>query len=515
MPSMTLARLVAALCWFMIFTVNSPPVTFAGEPAVRPGPEKLAQILSSFERYAESSMKQWEVPGMAISIVEEGKIIYKKGFGVKTAGGSEPVTENTVFQIGSTSKAFTGALMAILVDDKKAGWNDRVIDHLPWFRLYDPWVTREFTVADLLAHRSGLPGYAGDAQAALGFTRSQIEKSVQFIKPVSSFRSEYAYQNSLYLIAAEIPGKDWGMSFEEAVQQKIFKPLAMTSSSATAKDFSEAADVTSLHNRVKDKITPCAIDKIAFNCYTLGPAGGINSNVIDMSKWLMLHLNEGTYAGKQVISKQSMAHLLTPKTFMGGGPESDFLFYCQGWIFKNSSPYPLYWHNGDTTYCHSMVAFVPKARLGIVVLTNLGGMNQLPEILAETFYEMYFGKPFRDLSTQAREACDKARPQPPKAPENPGSPLDLISYAGKYRNDIYGVLSIEEKDGQLSSFLAQKPENHIALKHWDRDTFRATDNETDAGFFLTFQFDSGGKAKNVTISELNRDGCGVFEKIEN
>ncbi|MHC1725958.1 MAG: serine hydrolase [Syntrophobacteraceae bacterium] len=513
MPFMKLARLVAVLCCFMIFSVSSPFAAFSEEAAVRPSPEKMAEILSSFEKYAEKSMRQWEIPGMAIAIVQDDKIVYKKGFGVKKAGGSEPVTENTVFQIGSTSKAFTGALMAILADEKKAGWNDRVIDHLPWFRLYDPWVTTEFTVTDLLAHRSGLPGYAGDGQAALGFTREQILKSVRFIKPVSSFRAEYAYQNSLYVVAAEIPAKYWGMGFEEAVREKIFKPLGMSASSATAKEFSEAADVTSLHNRVKDKVTPCAVDKMGFNCYTVGPAGGINSNVVDMSKWLMLHLNMGTFSGKQVISKESMNHLLTPKTFMGGDPESDFMFYCQGWIFRNSSPYPLYWHNGDTTYNHTMAAFVPGAHLGIVVLTNLGGLNQLPEMLAGTFYDMYVGKPFRDLSILAKEAADKARPQPPKAPENPGPSLAFSSYVGKYRNDIYGILAIEEKEGKLSSFLAQQPDDRFDLKHWDRDTFRGVDKETGEGAFLTFQFDSGGKAKNVTIAELNRDGCGVFEKI--
>lgn len=509
----TLARLIFTLICLMIVAVSSPSAAFAEEPASRPSPEKMAEILSSFEKYAEKSMQQWEVPGMAVAIVQDDKIIYKKGFGVKKVGGGEPVTENTVFQIGSTSKAFMGALMAILVDEKKADWNDRVIDHLPWFRLYDPWVTREFTVADLLAHRSGLPGYAGDGQAALGATREQIEKSVRFIKPVSSFRSRYAYQNSLYVVASEIPAKYWGMSFEDAVREKFFKPLGMTASSATAKGFSESGDVTALHNRVGDKVTPCAIDKIGFNCYTMGPAGGINSNVIDMSKWLMLHLNEGTFAGKQIISKESMTHLLTPQTCMGGGPESDFMFYCQGWIFRSTSPYPLYWHNGDTTYCHAMVAFVPGAKLGIAALTNLGGMNQLPEILAGTFYDMYFGKPFRDLSTQAREAADKARPQAPKPPENPGQPLALSNYAGKYRNDIYGILEVEEKDGRLSSFPAYKPDDRITLNHWARDTFRAVDKDSGEGFFLNFQIDAGGKVKNVTITELNADGCGVFEKI--
>lgn len=511
MPFMTLVRLASLVC-FVIFAMGFPLKIFAGESALRPGAEKMAEILFSFEKYAEKSMQQWEIPGMAIAIVQDDKIIYKKGFGVKKAGGGDPVTENTVFQIGSTSKAFTGALTAILVDEKKAGWSDRVIDHLPWFRLYDPWVTREFTITDLLAHRSGLPGYGGDAQAALGFTRDQILRSIQFIKPVSSFRSEYAYQNSLYLVAAEIPAKHWGMGFEDAVREKIFKPLGMSASSATAKDFSEAPDVTAIHNRVRDKVTPCPLDKIGFNCYTMGPAGGINSNVLDMSKWLMLHLNMGTVGGKQVISKEAMSHLLTPKTFMGGDLEGGYMFYCQGWIFRNTSPYPLYWHNGDTTYCHTMAAFVPGANLGIVILSNLGGMNQLPEILAGTFYDMYFGKPFRDLSTLAKEAGDKARPQPPKAPENPGPPLALNRYAGNYHNDIYGVLSIEEKEGKLFSFLAQKPDERFELAHWDHDTFRGIDKDTGEGVFMTFQFDSGGLARNVTVAELNRDGCGVFEK---
>ena len=170
----------------------------------KPGPEALQKILGEFTEYAEQARRQWEVPGMAIAVVQDGKVVFAKGFGVKHAGGNDPVDEQTLFQIGSTSKAFTAALVAMLVDEKKVGWQDKVINHLPGFKMYDPWVTREFQVEDLMAQRSGLPGSAGDTQAVLGFPREHLLRSLARFKPVTSFRSSYAYQNGLFLAAGAL-----------------------------------------------------------------------------------------------------------------------------------------------------------------------------------------------------------------------------------------------------------------------------------------------------------------------
>ncbi|MBU1037966.1 MAG: beta-lactamase family protein, partial [Candidatus Omnitrophica bacterium] len=264
------------------FSILFQPLTgsFAA-PVAAEGPDtgRLSAIIEKLESYINKGMADWKVPGLVLAIVHGDDVIYEKAFGVKTLGAGDPVSVDTVFQIGSTSKAFTAALVAMLADERKVRWDDPVVNHLSSFMMNDPWVTRQFTVTDLMAQRSGMPAHAGDSAAILGFDRAHITGAIRFVKPVTSFRSAYAYQNNLFLAAAELIKKKTDLKWEENIRERIFKPLGMTSSSTDLTSFRNGKDVASLHHMIDDKVIVLPMNwKYIDWVYTYAPAGGINSN---------------------------------------------------------------------------------------------------------------------------------------------------------------------------------------------------------------------------------------------
>lgn len=466
----------------------------------KPGPEELKKILGDFEQYAEQARRQWEVPGLAIAIVQDGKVVFAKGFGVKQAGGTDPVDEQTIFQIGSTSKAFTAALVAMLADEKKVGWQDKVVNHLPGFRMHDPWVTRELQVEDLMAQRSGLPGNVGDNQAVLGFPREHLLRSLALFKPVTSFRSRYAYQNGMLVAAGALVEQKTGKTWEENVGARLFKPLGMSSSSADLKGFQQAKNAAALHVKKEGLVTALPRDWPLHNwVYVYGPAGGINSNVVDMSKWLGLQLGKGKFNGRQLVSEAGQEWLQTPKTVIGAS-RGTMNYYCLGWLFSAKRPYPLIWHNGGTTGHKTMVAFVPQAGMGLVVLSNL--ITELPEALAFRFYDLYFGNPAFDWSQEmlakAKETEQKAKFPLPPSPPSP--PLPGERYAGTYAHAVYGRATVAAAQDGLA-LTAGPGKVRLPLRHFDRDNFLGHWPEMGDGseFKATFRIGGDGRAHTLVL----------------
>lgn len=436
----------------------------------KPTPEELQKILADFEKYAEQARKDWQVPGMAIAIVQDDKTIFSKGFGVKKVGGNDKVDEKTIFQIGSTSKAFTATLVGMLVDQHKLAWQDRVVDHLDQFQMNDPWVTREFQVADLMAQHSGLPPHAGDNQAMMGFDRTHIIHSLRYLKPATSFRSQYAYQNGLFLVAAALVEKYSGKSWEDNLKTRIFKPLGMAATTAGLKGFQKAKNVTFLHTKKAEKVEAIPADWPHHNwVYILGPAGGLNSNILDMTKWLRLQLDRGKVKDKQLISMANLNFIQTPKTIMGTDP-GRISFYCEAWVYKPFLPHPIIWHNGETSGNKTMVAFMPEAGVGIVVLSNLG--TEMPEALAFKFFDLYCDNPPRDWSKEelAKRKKAEAQDQPPQRPASPSAPLALERYGGTYSNPIYGRITVTPKQDKLYMVLGLHKQK-VLLEPLDRDSF--------------------------------------------
>jgi CubicO group peptidase (beta-lactamase class C family) len=266
--------------------------------------------------------------------------------------------------------------------------------------MYDPWVTREFTITDLMAQRSGLPDRCGDDLVTLGYNRLQLMHSARCLKPATSFRSTYAYQNMPFLWAAAVVENLTNESWEENIHDRIFQPLGMANSSTDMQSFRKAKDVAYLHYERGGAITSVPMDwKYMDITYTLGPAGGINSNVYDMAKWLIMQMNNGTYQGKQLISKKSTEYLHSPQTIISSTPRGGGEYYCQGWIYSDRRPNPLIYHTGGTLGHTSVVAFDPRSHLGIVILFN--SFVSPSKELADRFFDMYYGEPDKDYSAES------------------------------------------------------------------------------------------------------------------
>ncbi len=471
--------------------------------------------LDEFVAYARKGMTDWKVPGMAMAVVKGGKVVYAKGFGSKRYGTNRPVTPDTVFQVGSTTKAFTVALIAQLVDQGKLGWNDRVVDHFPEFMMYDPWVTREFRIHDLFAQHSGMPAYAGDLQCYIGFDRDNIIHSLRHIKPTSSFRDEFSYVNNLFLVGARIAELKTGKTWEQCMQENILTPLGMTDSSLDQKGMTEAEDGSDLHMLVNGQAQPISNGTTLFDCpYVYGPAGGLNSNVMDMAKWLTAHMDNGSVGKTRIFSRESAAYMHTPRTPVEMGRLHGA--YCQGWMKSYLEKTTVTWHNGGTSGICSFIGFSPKLDMGLIVLTNLGG-HKLADALGFQFFDMMSGVRDSDWSAQFMQGLKKAEEDMAEAKRNnhvPNVPgLQPKAYAGTYNSPIYGDLTVSVENKDLMISLGTNQQLKVIAEHKTMNTFAGDwlemdPNEPECNF--DFTVDPDGKVTAVTIREFNQDGTMTF-----
>jgi CubicO group peptidase (beta-lactamase class C family) len=423
---------------------------------------------------------------MAVAVVRDGRVVFAKGYGVQKAGGSDPVTTDTVFQIGSVSKSFTAALAAMEVDSGRMNWNDPVIHYVPDFRMKDPWVTREYTITDSMAQRSGLAGYWGSDLPGFGYNRSEMIHALRYAEPVSGFRSAYAYQSLPFLVTAAAIENTSGRSWEENVQTRIFLPLHMTGASTGYPAFLAMPDRATLHrpgtlpNRT---IGPVAIEPDGpFNERTtsIGPAGGINANVKDLATWTIFQMGNGSFEGEQLVSPEGMAYLHTPRTPIGDVMTKNKAYYCQAWRYQEVDGAPsYYYHTGVTLGNNAMVLFVPDGNFGIVVLANAVGTD-LPEYLARSFYLRYYGMENSDYGKEIDaghrkmlEMIRDASPaKKPVRPTNAAPPLAYENYTGIYHDDLYGTATVAGQDGNLTLLLGKKPIT-LFLSPWNGNTFSA------------------------------------------
>lgn len=440
-----------------------------------------AARLSQLDAYVAATMREWKVPGLALAIVKDDSVIYAKGYGTRTVGRAEPVDQNTLFAIGSSSKAFTAALVAMAVDDGKMKWDERVTAYLPGLQLYDRYASRDLTIRDALSHRSGLA--RGDfAWYISGFPRDEILRRVRYLEPSWGFRAQFGYQNLMYLAAGEAAAAAGGASWDALVQTRIFAPLGMTSSSTSIRALAGAANVATPHAEVNDTVVTLPwkdIDNIA-------PAGSINSNVRDMAQWLRLQLGRGKYAGKQLISARNHGEMWLPNIHIRlQGPTASYLApgarlssYGMGWFLQDFDGRLAVHHGGNIDGMSAMVAMLPDENLGVVVLTNMNG-SPAPLSIFPRVFDLFtrdtprdwnaeylkIVQPMREAARAAEEAQRKAR-VPGTRPS-----LELAKYAGTYTDSLYGDIVITEKDGALSFQFGRVGG---AMEHWHYDTFRAS-----------------------------------------
>lgn len=469
-----------------------------------------APDLKSLEDYIQKAVGDWEVPGLAIAIVRNDEIILAKGYGVRTLSFPYPVNEETLFAIGSASKAFTCAVLATLADEGKLSWDDRAAELYPGFELFDPYATREITLRDLVCHRSGLS--RGDMLwYGTSFSRDEILRRVRHLEPTWSFRGNFGYQNIMYLAAGEIAAKVGGRSWDELVEERLFEPLEMHASVTSVVPLAERENVAMPHVKVEDKVQLVRYRNID----NIGPAGSINSNVLEMANWIRMHLGRGEFEGKRIISEKMIEEMHTPQMLMPPSeinkrmyPDSHFLTYGLGWFIRDYRGEKLIQHGGNIDGMSALVGMIPEKNIGCVILTNHGG-SPLPTIAMMKTFDVLLGAPDKDWSAefkewvakQEKEANEREKKEEAERATNSKPSLDLANYAGAYRHEMYGDLRIDSGEGGLlfdrgAAFTG-------TLEHWHYDTFRVNYRNPALGKGkITFNLGADGKIKSVTIGDL-------------
>jgi CubicO group peptidase (beta-lactamase class C family) len=467
--------------------------------------------LQGFDEYVNKALKDWEVPGVGIAIVKGDKVVLAKGYGVRKLGDPTPVDERTIFAIGSSSKAFTAAALAMLVDEGKIKWDDPVTKHLPGFELYDSYASKEMTVRDLLCHRSGLD--RGDLMwYGSDFSRDEIIRRARHLKPSWSFRSQFGYQNIMYLAAGQIIPAVTGKSWDDFIKDRFFKPLGMAASSTSVNDLKSSGNLATPHGKIDEKVVAIPwrnIDNIA-------PAGSINSNVAEMTAWVRLQLADGEFAGKRLLSSGAVKETQKSHTIVPYDPpwsllfpEAHFVTYGLGWLLSDYRGRKVVEHGGNIDGMSALVAFVPEEKLGLVVLTNMSG-SELRTALKLRIIDAFMGGEAKDWSAShlktmksfeaQGKAAEKKRNDERVKDTKPSLALD--KYAGTYQDEMYGDVKVEQDEsGKL--LVRYGPAFMGDLEHWHYDTFQAAWRDRGMGKSLvTFTLNAQGKVEAVKIQNM-------------
>jgi len=478
--------------------------------------------LRDLDEYIQRAMKTFDVPGVAVAVVKDGQVVLAKGYGVRRLGESASVDPHTLFGIGSNTKAFTTASLAILADEGKLSWDDRVVDRLPGFQMYDPYVTHEMTIRDLLTHRSGLGLGAGDLLffPPSSYTREDIIYKLRYIKPETSFRSKYAYDNLLYMVAGQIIPAVTGEQWQDFIRERIFATVGMNDSTTTVAAFRSGTDFATPHSEVEGKLTPIAAAQID----NLAPAGAINSSVTDMAKWMMVQLAGGKLpdGDKRLFSEKEGREMWSAQTILpvGEPPAAlaalriNFAAYGLGWVLRDYRGRKYVSHTGGLPGYVSQVALIPDAKLGVVVLTNQEATGILSSIV-DRILDAYLTDQQTDWTTVFHDLVEKQRAQAAdvekkhsgerNAASKPS--LALEKYAGEYVDAWYGDISISSEPKGLVMRFSHSPALTGDLEHWQYDTFVAhwRDRSLAADAFVAFSLNPDGsvnQVKMVPVSSL-------------
>jgi CubicO group peptidase (beta-lactamase class C family) len=480
----------------------------------------------NFDARVEATMKMSEVPGAWVAIVENGQVTRARGYGIRALGGADRVDADTLFQIGSTTKAFTAAALAILVEDGKVGWDDRVIDHLPGFRMYDPWVTREITIRDLLVHRSGLGPGQGDLMfvPSTDISRADLVRRIQFLKPKTSFRSGYAYDNVLYAVAGQLVEEVSGQTWEDFVAARIFAPLGMKSAVNNDRDRLRAPNRAFPHGRVGELRGVGAqqvLDekKVALGA-NVGPAGAIATGANDIARWLQVQLAAGQLPGsaERLFTAENANEMWQPVVPLpvtrfpppleDASPQ--FKGYGLGWNVQDYRGHKIIVHGGGTLGFRAIVALLPEKNVAWAIAMN----SEDNEFTIGLHYELldhYLGLPKRDWPRAFKDFLDArnaagVEAQRAAAAERPKSTpsLPLAGYAGEYADPWYGPIAIAEANGSLTIDFRQTPGMAGPLEHWAYDTFVARwPDPLMEPAFVTFALDAAGKPSRITMKAFS------------
>lgn len=466
--------------------------------------------LRGLDAYVERAMREWEVPGLALAVVRNDSVVFARGYGVRELGRPERVDEHTLFAVASTTKAMTAAALGMLVDERRLRWDDPAARHLPALQLHDPYVTRELTVRDLLAHRSGLP--RGDLLWwASPYDRAEVLQRVRHLRPASSFRASYGYQNIMYLAAGELLASAAGRSWDDFMAERLFRPLGMTRSNTSVTRLAGVENVATPHARVEGRMQP-----VAWRSFdNVGAAGAVNSSAHDMAQWIRLNLSRGTYAGRRLLSEAVIREMQTPQTVIRADtlaerlyPEVNFRAYGLGWSLQDYRGRKMVHHGGALDGMRTHVAMLPAENLGVVVIANAAPTN-LHLALAYRVLDAYLDGPRRDWSRdllvvsqrQRAEAEQRSAEREAARAVDTRPSLPLERYAGVYADSLYGEMQLAQEDGRL--VLRFGPSYVGDLEHWHYDTFRVTWRDRAMGRAMaTFVLNARGEVRSLALEDF-------------
>ena len=517
------AWLLTAAC----IAIGSGSATAQQQDADRP--TSVPVDTGDVDALVTNAMQAFGTPGVSVGIVKDGQLVFAKGYGVRNKGAPAPVTPDTIFAIGSNTKAFTAAALALLVDEGKLAWDDKVIDHLPQFRMYDPYVTREFTIRDLLTHRSGLPAYAGDLLfvPATDFTRDDVIRTMRHLKPSSSFRSRYAYDNLLYVVAGQIIPAVTGQSWEDFVEARLIRRLGMTPCAVNRNRLDSKSNAAAPHVMVGTALQKVEPDDLEM----VGPAGSVQCNIPGMAKWMNMLLADGEdSSGKPLLSKAQSLELWTPQTLLPVDREGlaaaagmRFQSYALGWSVADMRGQTLVYHDGEVGGMSSMVALLPESKFGVVVLVNQ--QHQATKIaitlqIVESFLgQIRHSQPSPDQIGQdwvslLKEATDQENDQVRKieaqvaaalGSKATGATLPLQTYAGVYTDAWRGDVTVRpDKDGLVMTFSRTKGlEGRLYPYSGDVFVVKWNDRSLNADAFVRFSQDYGRQVEGFTMRSVS------------
>jgi CubicO group peptidase (beta-lactamase class C family) len=505
-----------------------------------------SQGLTSVEidSLAERARRAFDVPGIAVCVIKDGRVIHSRGYGVRSLNTGQPVDENTLFGIASNSKAFTTAALGMLVDEGKLSWDDKVRKFIPEFKLFDPYVTEEFTIRDLLCHRSGLGLGAGDLMFfpdGSDFTIPDILHNLQFLKPVTSFRSQYAYDNNLYIVAGEVVARASGMSWVDFIEKRILRPLGMTHSAATFNLLRDSSDVIDGHSRVEGKVQVIVRHRGEVD----NAAGGIYSCISDLSKWVLLHLSHGKYGPDSVrlFSEAVLRERWTPQTILpvgGPGPyNTHFAAYGLGFGLSDVKGYRQISHTGGLEGMVTQITMIPELRLGIIVLTNaeeggafsaitnqikdsyfgISGTDRVAEYAAARRMQLDFAKKITDSIWKEVDRVSGAGGAGKGGTGGAGGAVsgaggavsgavravDWSIYTGVYRDNWLGEVTISVKNGRGWLDSKRSPRLTGELLPYKGNSFivKWRDRSMDADAYVIFSLDERGIATGIKMKPVS------------
>jgi CubicO group peptidase (beta-lactamase class C family) len=482
-----------------------------------------AQTITSpqIDSLVERTLKVFDVPGIAVAVVKDGKVIHAKGYGVRSLNTKQKVDGNTLFGIASNSKAFTAAALGMLIDEGKLNWDDRVTDYIPEFKMYNPYVTDAFTIRDLLTHRSGLGLGAGDLMFwpdSNSFTLKDVIHNLRYLKPVSGFRTKYDYDNLLYIVAGTVVSRVAGMSWEDFIETRIMKPLGMNQSAASYSRLKDKRNVIDPHAPVDGTVKVIRRDW----SQVADPAGGIYSNLTDMCKWIIMQMDNGKYGEglkNQLFSEDVHEEMWTPQTIIPVRGKTTynthFASYGLGWFLSDEKGYKVPTHTGGLAGIVTQVTLIPEMKLGIIVFTNQQSGAAFTSI-TNTIKDSYYGIPVTDRvkqyhdrlvarETEAKKSTDKIWNDIEAAQKLNTDKKNLSLYAGTYTDPWFGQVEISQKNGNLwfqskRSYLLNGP-----MYPFKGNTFivKWTDRSLDADAYVMFDLDYEGKPAAIKMKPIS------------